>query len=175
MPRIFYFAYGSNLLPQRIEARLGRCPLVTVAEINGRQLRINKTGLDGSAKCNAFRSGNDGHTLQGVIYRLTSPQKYLLDKYEGLGRGYHIEWEDARCRQSGKKHPVMLYVADRQGIREDIRPFRWYRDYVLDGARYFSLSAETIRALEAHPVIDDDDNHRNHQNRQIRLSGPGKA
>jgi hypothetical protein len=57
---MLYFAYGSNMSVSRLVARtpsaqpLGRCAL------RGHQLRFHKVGGDGSAKCDAFHTGNSG-------------------------------------------------------------------------------------------------------------------
>ena len=50
--QLFYFAYGSNLHPNRLEARIGKSHQLGLFKLVNYKLKFNKPSNDGSAKCN---------------------------------------------------------------------------------------------------------------------------
>ena len=84
---IYYFAYGSNMSYQRIAARVSQCESLGVYYLPQYQFKCHKVGLDGSAKGNAFYTGDESR-IYGVLYALSDADKTLLDTIEGVGKGY---------------------------------------------------------------------------------------
>ena len=69
MARSFlYFAYGSNLHPARLAARTPSCHALGRAVLARHVLRFHKRGRDGSAKCDAWFTGDPTDRLYGVVY-----------------------------------------------------------------------------------------------------------
>ena len=68
-----YFAYGSNLIFERITERLGKVKFLGAASIENWCLRFNKLGADGSGKCNIIES--QGEFVHGILYQISPRQK----------------------------------------------------------------------------------------------------
>jgi hypothetical protein len=133
-----------------------------MARLAGYDLRFHKRGRDGSAKCNAFYTGSPSARVYGVIYQMTSHQKHVLDEAEGLGRGYNEFATTVVSDRTG--HPVFLYIADPGHIREVLQPFTWYKQFVLEGARFHRFPEPYVKAIEGVRAIEDPDRLRAERN-----------
>jgi len=142
---IHYFAYGSNMHPARLRRRVPSSRALGTATLCGHQLRFHKRGRDGSGKCNVWHTGQDSDRVIGVIYEMQATERYLLDEAEGLGIGYHLQ--EHTLELNDVVHDVFYYIADSAHIEENQRPFHWYRDLVLYGARFHGLPQEYIETF----------------------------
>lgn len=149
------FAYGSNLSRKRIELRVGEVEVLGIARLTGHEFRFHKAGRDGSAKADAFETGRASDVVWGVVYGMTEAAKRELDRYEGLGRDY-LEREAVVVGVDGKMS-VRVYHAHPSRIVASVRPFDWYRDWVVLGARAHRLPEEYIERIARHPVVEDPD------------------
>ena len=86
---MLYFAYGSNLHPARLAARVGRVPVVGTGVCAGRRLAFHKVGQDGTGKCDVPRVAEA--RVYGALYELGPAEWRQLDGIEGLGAGYERE------------------------------------------------------------------------------------
>lgn len=160
-----YFAYGSNMLSARLKDPT-RCPsakAVGVARFEGHQLRWHKVSSDGSGKCNVVPvDGNDAHVL-GVLFEISSSEKAALDQAEGVGSGY----EEAMLSVDvgGASYKAVAYLAT--STDDTLRPYSWYRAFVLGGAREFSLPADYIAMIEGVEVKIDPRTQRHDRNMDI--------
>ena len=81
---MLYFSYGSNMSSKRLRMRAPSATFVAVAELSAHILRFHKkSDRDGSAKCDAYHTGDDAHRLFGVVFRVDAAHLPLLDKAEG--------------------------------------------------------------------------------------------
>lgn len=157
MPDVFCVAYGSNLHPVRLRERVASARAVGVVELPGYALAFHKRGGDGSGKCLLYEAGGDA-LAYGVLYGLAAADKPALDRFEGLGVGYG---EHAlTVRLEGREHRAYLYMALPSHVAPAARPFHWYKQLVLAGARHHRLPQPYIAAIAAVPSIDDPDAHR---------------
>ena len=101
-PVLFYFAYGSNMSTPRLLNRVVSARAVAVACLPAHALRFHKRGRDGSAKCDAFYTGQDHDELHGVVYRIAAAEKPCLDECEGLGNGYDVKTVTVRGKNGTK-------------------------------------------------------------------------
>jgi len=140
-----YLAYGSNLHPLRLTARVPSARLVGVVPIDGARVSYTKRGMDGSGKCTLDLAAA-GNQAWGAVYELRASEQVRLDQFEGRGRGYEIE----RLKVHLPDGPVdvFTYVAAATHVMSGLRPFGWYRDLVVAGARYHAYASEYIAALE---------------------------
>jgi Gamma-glutamyl cyclotransferase, AIG2-like len=83
-----YFAYGSNMLTERLKERTPSDVPVAVGYIEGYQLGFDKVSGDGSGKCDIRSTGKDVDRVHGVLFRIDTDHMDRLDEAEGLGRGY---------------------------------------------------------------------------------------
>lgn len=168
----YYFAYGSNLHPERLGRRTPSQRMVGVAELPHHDLRFHKrSGVDDSAKADAYYTGDPVHRVLGVVYALDAKDFPTLDRVESLGAGYDLKTETLRV--AGQDVEVFLYVAQAPYIDPDSEPFRWYRDLVLHGAVYHGFPAayvERIRAVAGRP--DPDAERAAHHDEILRAMNP---
>ena len=140
-----YFAYGSNLSTERLQGRVPSARARGRGRLLHHSLRWHKRGKDGSGKCDIVST--DGRSVVwGVLFDIAWDEKPALDAVEGLGTGYfekevRIVTDDGECL-------ALTYHANPAGIDAALRPFDWYKDYVVRGAREHGLPADYVRALE---------------------------
>ncbi|WP_417565753.1 gamma-glutamylcyclotransferase family protein [Marinobacter sp.] len=145
------FCYGSNMSQQRLQARVPSARFVAVAELPSHRLRFHKSAGDGSAKCDAEETGNPADRVTGVVYEIADAEKADLDRHEALGFGYDEKQVELRTERGGLQ--AWMYFATR--INKALKPFHWYKDHVLIGARENGLPAGYIAQIEAVESIDD--------------------
>lgn len=131
--RLPYFAYGSNLLRERL---ISRCPKVRYAgrgSLVDHQLVFDKVSSDGSGKC-AFKPALS-HSVYGVLWSISSDELSALDRLEGLGRGY--ERLEVRVSQLDSECDALTYRATER--RQGLQPYDWYLALVIAGAEQQGL------------------------------------
>ena len=156
--RTLCFAYGSNMAVERLHSRVGTVELVCVATLAAHALRFHKPGSrDGSGKCDAAPTGNPDDRVYGAVYSIRSEQMPALDRIEGAGSGYERRTMTV-VAMSGASYRVETYLATL--IDPRLRPFDWYKEHVLRGARALGLPAGYVAAIEAVEVVVDTDDAR---------------
>ena len=83
---MFYFAYGSNMLTERLQARVSSASFKSTAILPDYSLRFHKRSTDGSGKCDVVQCA--GELVHGVFFKIDCVQQDMLDDAEGLGKGY---------------------------------------------------------------------------------------
>lgn len=154
------FAYGSNMLSERLQQR---CPSATtrgVAELKGYELRWHKKSTDGSGKCDIVETDQDDAVVLGVLYEVAATEKDALDRAEGLGHGYDEMTVTVVC--DGELHEALAYYAT--SIDAALQPYDWYRALVLTGAREHRLPEWYLEQLAAQDHIPDPDDVRAERN-----------
>ena len=144
-----YFAYGSNLLFARLYARCSTIVHIGVGRLERHRLTFNKPGGDNSGKCGIEEVDSDEFVL-GVLYQMDKNEKPVLDKIEGNGRGY-IDREVRVHTASGTMDCFTYYPTV---FNAELRPYDWYKAFVLEGARENSFPMhymEMIAAVESTP------------------------
>jgi len=156
---LLYFAYGSNLHPLRLQRRTPSARLAGLAVLEGHVLRFHKrSDRDGSAKCDAWHTGRAGDRVLGAIYHLHPGEVEILDRFEGVGSGYLREVVEVLA--DGALRRAFTYRAQASHVDSAARPYDWYREYVLRGARYHGLPAAYLRRIESVAAIPDPDPER---------------
>lgn len=153
-----YLAYGSNLHPRRLEARVGASELIGTVELPGWRLCFDKRGGDGSAKANLRPAPGVACTAHAALFALHPEQVSKLDVYEGCGYGY--ESFLLSVEHAGKELTVFTYLAPTQWQSRAVLPFDWYVDLIVAGARFHGFDESYIQRLASHPVREDRDRER---------------
>ena len=166
---LFYFAYGSNLHPQRLKRRAPSSQPHFPALLPGHQLRFHKRGRDGSGKCNVWRTDNPEDRVFGMLYRILTAEKPILDNIEGVGKGYRVESFPVHCLDGQQRQASFYYVAEAEHIDDNLKPFSWYHEFVVSGARHHGLPADYIEHLSAVSARMDHDSERHHFHQRILL------
>jgi gamma-glutamylcyclotransferase (GGCT)/AIG2-like uncharacterized protein YtfP len=149
-----YFAYGSNMLSERLKKRVPGAEILGMASLQKHSLRFHKKSSDGSAKCDLFNTGIETDKIYGVLFEVPDSQLLELDDAEGCGKGYKrntLKVTDA----DNAEVSAMAYVATADAIVADLLPYDWYRELVLCGARQNDLPADYIKSIEAVGVVTD--------------------
>ena len=126
--------------------------------------------MDKSGKCNAFASGNDNSVI-GVLFSFDPAERAKLDDAEGVGSGYEHAMVTV-INEKGRRRKVLTYLATPDYIDDSLKPYDWYKDFVLAGGREHGLPpeyiAEYIQSVEA---IQDPNKTRDKKQRAT-LGGP---
>ena len=133
----FYFAYGSNMNPDRIRERIPQARLVGKATIKGWRLRER---LYADIEC------AKGCTVEGVLYLVNQTELYRLDAYEGFPNIYGSvqvnAWLDAKHKVSAFTY-AMTEATKKE--REGKEYPRSYRLICSTGAEYHGVKNEFRR------------------------------
>ncbi len=161
------FAYGSNMCTGRLRhRRIYSAKPKCVGYISQYSFRFHKRGMDRSGKGDAFFTGSPKDIVWGVVFQISSEEEATLDAEEGLGRGYR-KVEITVVDRNGVRHPALMYAAEESHISPYLRPYSWYKRFVIEGARQHDLPAEYISLIEAMPAIEDQDRARDARERAI--------
>lgn len=151
---------------RRLRARMPSAKRIGTGILEEHKLVFHKSGRDESAKCDAQHTGNAEHCVIGVLYEIHPDEKPVLDKAEGLGSGYEIKSVSIR-RDDGSSFEAFTYYATH--IDNSLKPFDWYREHVLVGARENDLPEEYVQVIEAIEFIEDNDAERRARELSIYL------
>ena len=153
----------------RLRHRAPSARLVCVGALADHRLRFHKIGRDGSAKCDAEVTGNPEDRVLGVVYELSRGDKAVLDRHEGLGGGYDEKFVEVNSALGTLSCWMYCATMTDRGLK----PFHWYKEHVLIGARVNGLPGKYIEMIEAVVSIDDPDCARSARELQIyRLGKP---
>lgn len=151
---IQYFAYGSNMSPARLQARVGRVELLGTGILEHFALAFRKKGRDGSGKCDI--SSEPGSRVFGGLFRFPEDGLEVLDRIEGLGFGY--ERLSVEILVDNERLQAHTYKATR--IDPDAKPFTWYLRHVEEGAKALGLPEDYRARIRAVGAVRDDDSAR---------------
>ena len=151
-----YFAYGSNMSTRRLLARTPSARVMGTATLAGHRIAFHKVSIkDGSGKCDVIEDVS--RYVAGVLFEIERSEKAELDRIEGLGHGYREQAVTVELA-SGATVQATTYVAT--NTDPDLKPFTWYKQHVLEGAREANLPESYVRALEDITAIEDPDKAR---------------
>jgi gamma-glutamylcyclotransferase len=157
-----YFAYGSNMLEERLksENRVPDAAFQATGYVEGYRLRFHKRSNDGSGKCNIVETGSADDVVCGVIFEVPDSQLRNLDRAEGLGQGYHHEDDFPVRLADGTTMPTLAYVADSTATDDNLIPYVWYHRLVVAGAEQHRLPEDYIAELRRVQFLDDPEPNR---------------
>ena len=158
-----YFAYGSNMLTRRLQARVPSAQPVGIGHVSEHRLRWHMPARDGSAKCDAEATGRAGDVVWGVLFRIHADEKRHLDEVEALG----VAYRDALLKVCipGGSLAAFAYLA--LNTADNLKPYDWYKGFVVAGAIEHGLPGDYLRALRAVDALPDPDPRRSALNRRL--------
>ncbi len=148
-----YFAYGSNMNPQRVAQRGLATQAIRGARLAGMQLTFDKAApTEGIAVGHAaLRFAREG-LVEGVLYDLASPLEILkMDVFERAPINYSRE--RVQVVVGTETVVAWTYFANAAVCRVGLRPTQAYLSHLLAGAPY--LSAAYVDQLRATICTDD--------------------
>lgn len=160
-----YFAYGSNMLKERLCAA-ERCPSAVVigtGYVEGRRLTFDKVSQDGSGKCDAEPTRRSSDRVYGVLFDVALAERDSLNKAEGLGKGY--EEETVRVVTAQGSVDAVTFIATRK--EPALRPYHWYKALTVAGAVEQQLPAGYVEWLRTADSVEDPDSERRARNEAL--------
>ncbi len=155
MSLVYYFAYGSNLHPLRLQQRVPSARLVGTAALKRYRLSFAKRGRDASGKAH-IEPSTDTDIVHGAVFQLATTQRNALDEFEGPGYG-HVSI-DLEVNQQILNCYAYVGLADH--LDTSLQPFHWYKELILMGTRFHGFPHDYIQTIERIPTIEDTDPHR---------------
>ena len=142
-----YFAYGSNMNPERMKQRIGWSPPSRGAVLQDYQLMFDKQSNDGG-KANI--RPHEGAVVEGVLYLLEEKDLLEMDSFEGVADGHYRRDSIAVMTESEGLCRVVTYIAQITG--PEIPPTRAYLGHLLAGRDL--LSPKYLKNLEKLQTLD---------------------
>ena len=138
-----YFAYGSNMLRERLVARVSTAQAVAVGVVRDYRLDFAKVSNDHSGKGDMVATPGD--EVWGVLYEFDASQKADLDKHEGP----HYRAQEVVVSTLSGDETAWAYMAEPHRRDPSKVPYDWYLALIVAGARQGGLPEAYIQALEA--------------------------
>jgi len=147
----YYFAYGSNMNPQRMAERGLKVIGQQAGKILGLRLAFNKRCAQEPTRSYANVMYDREGCVEGVLYKLSDPNEIIkMDPFEGAPRLYsrEIYWVDTG------QEPIAawVYVANKAMLTEGLKPQGWYLEHLLAGKPF--LTESYFDRLAATAILD---------------------
>ena len=156
-------AFGSNMCSGRFHD-YGVSPEGPgrAAVLPGHRLQFNKKSTeDKSGKANV--APHEGSEVWGVLYSISDNDLNTLDEGEG---GYRRVRMQVRLTDNANAD-AWVYVAKKPSNDAGLRPYTWYKRFLVEGAREHSLPAEYIVTLENIDATQDANGERERRKRAL--------
>jgi len=147
-----YFAYGINIIKQRVRNQCPGSKLRGKAVLEGYRFLINSRGMATIAK-------NVSSTVYGLLWDITPEDERLLDWYEGVNDGHTVKKQVRIKTESNEDKSViaLAYVSavstpgrSREGyissITDALERYEFPKEYVLELKQWSELETETNRS-----------------------------
>lgn len=143
-----YFAYGSNLLAERLRVR---CPSATVVgRVSARGWRVGfeSKSFDGSGKASLI-AADEAAVVYGVLYDIDESDRAALDSAEGADRDppIYLRHDDFTVWDGDDQAITGVSVYRAREASEALAPWDWYRALIVAGAMQAGLPAGDVAAL----------------------------
>jgi gamma-glutamylcyclotransferase len=144
------------MLSRRLRARVPSAMPVATGFVSEHRLTFDKVSTDGSGKCDAEKTSMAEDRVYGVVYEIDDAEKPALDRAEGLRKGYAEKCLEV-ITDSGQITAGAYYATHKN---TSLKPYHWYKDLVLAGAREHSLPANYVEVIEKVDSVKDPDSGR---------------
>jgi gamma-glutamylcyclotransferase len=136
---IRYFAYGSNLMAQRMRERGADFISAQPASLRDYRLTFGKRARDGSGRANVIRSS--GGRVHGVLYEIASDALESLKQFQSGYDLVDIIVESVRLDGRREAVPAKTFMA-RSDRATDAPPSKSYLALILQGLDDHGLPEE---------------------------------
>lgn len=134
---MLHFAYGSNMHGGIMRKHAPAAVPLGLARLADYRFVITADGY-------ASVTPACGHSVYGVLWRLTARDRVTLDLWENIAAGQYRA-EILPVLQHGRRRPALVYVARRRPVG---RPKAGYMEIVADAARTLKLPGRYVASLE---------------------------
>jgi len=148
-----YFAYGSNMDPERMRKRIGRQANVHPACLPGHVLRFSKRSKHDSRRGYANIELDVDSDVYGILFDITEVEMLMLDTREGAAIGHYRRKTVEVEAEMGTRVTAIAYVARAEWVAEDLLPTRKYLKHLLAGRDF--LPEDYVEWLEQQWVLEE--------------------
>lgn len=134
---MLYFAYGSNMHRALMCRHAPAAQPLGVAELAGHAFIITADGY-------ASVGPRPGHTVYGVLWRITPRDRTTLDGWENIAAGLYRA-ATLPVRHAGRKRLALIYIARHRRIGQ---PKPGYMELVIAAAQAWMLPHAYIASLQ---------------------------
>jgi len=143
-----YFAYGSNMDPNRMKERGINFSKREHAILEGWKLEFNKVSFKNPKEGYANIVMNENSVVEGVLYEIPDSDLKTLDRYEGYPSHYG-RIKIIVIMNNGEKVEAVTYVAKPDKVKDGLKPSREYLSHLLKGCDLLSEEyCNKLRRLE---------------------------
>ncbi|WAR13131.1 GGCT-like protein [Mya arenaria] len=151
MSTFYYFAFGSNLLKERLQLANPSASFISTAKLQGHAIAFNSIGKD--PRSSRWKGGvativeHLEQEVWGCVWRLDAEHRESLDKQELY---YRVKDVDVVAPDNAKFTCITYYLPGHYfDLKEfDHRPSPMYLDVIIRGARQNRLPDTYLQALE---------------------------
>jgi hypothetical protein len=144
-----YFAYGANMFSRRLQASniAPSAVAIDIGFVQGHRFTFGKVSRDGSGKCDIETTNNP---------KINVKDRESLNAAEGLGTGYS-EANVQVVTATGMCTAATYVASYKEAV---LRPYQWYKAFVIAGALDHGLPAEYIEWLRTFEAQADSNSDR---------------
>ena len=151
-----YFAYGSNMLTERLRLRCPSAQPLGIAVAHGHALEFSKRSVDGSAKATLVATGDAAAVVPGVLFTVAHADLPRLDVADGVGIGYDRDDAFRVVRNAdGLTSIASTYLAPAHARDVGLVAYDWYLALTVAGALQRGMPEAHVAALRAAVVRPD--------------------
>jgi len=152
---VWYFAYGSNLHPQRRATRAELSPIALAAgTLGGWRLVFDMPGVPPAEPAMASIRRDPTSEVHGLLLRLRAVDFAALIRSEGGDRFYVREQVEVITYDGDEVTAEVFVAAPGRRLQRERAPSRRYLELIREGARLSSLRPEYRAWLDALPHAD---------------------
>jgi gamma-glutamylcyclotransferase len=126
------------------------------------RLVFNKLSRDKSGKANLHN--DPSAAVWGVLYSIPDDQLDVLDR--GEGKGYRRQSVRLYAMR-GTALDAWAHIAVAPSTDSTLRPYSWYKQFLVEGAKEHGLPVPYIEALETIAAVEDPDVTRDQERREL--------
>jgi len=149
---MLYFAYGSNLDWERMKERCPSAEFFCKASLP--DYRIDFTRKSKKLNCGVSDIiWDEDNKVYGVVYRINEIDLGKLDKREGYipqgDKNAYKRIEIMVLEEDNREKPITAFTYE--VVKKEFgkhKPNRKYKDFIVNGAKFWDLPKEYIRFLE---------------------------
>ena len=128
---IYYFAYGSNMNPDRMMERGIIFKSRSFGILRDYKLSFNKISSKNPKEGYANVIVSKHSIVEGCIYEVSNSDILLLDKFEGYPK--HYRREEIVVQNNSGMIKCIVYIANNSKVLEGLMPTTDYMSHILKG------------------------------------------
>jgi len=157
--KLLIFSYASNMFSKRLMKRVPSTKILGTGKLIGYRLEFSKISSDKSGKATIIKTDSKSDFVFGTIAQISKDEKHLLDKAEGLGKGYNETHVQVITNTEETIIPS-TYIADEKSIDNELKPYTWYKKLVIAGAEENGLEEDYIKIIKDLEAKEDHNKER---------------